>query len=78
MALSNSPLGLAAYILEKFSTWTNLENRAAKDGNLTKKYTLDELLDNIMVYWLSGTVTASMRFYSENNIFSAPLDTVGK
>jgi hypothetical protein len=42
---------LAAYLLEKFSTWTDPNNREADDGNLTKKYTLDELLDSVVVYW---------------------------
>lgn len=34
--LNDSPLGLAAYILEKFSTWTNGDYRKLADGGLTK------------------------------------------
>ncbi|KAK6023462.1 hydrolase, alpha/beta domain protein, partial [Ostertagia ostertagi] len=34
-ALNDSPIGLAAYILEKFSTWTNSDHRALADGGLT-------------------------------------------
>ncbi|VDL77801.1 unnamed protein product [Nippostrongylus brasiliensis] len=64
-ALNDSPLGLAAYILEKFSSWTNLENRALPDGGLTKKFTRDELLTIVMIYWLNGNIVSSQRFYRE-------------
>ena len=65
-ALNDSPVGLAAYILEKFSTWTNPDNVNKADGGLTEKFTLDELLTNIMIYWISNNVTSSMRYYKEN------------
>lgn len=65
-ALVDSPVGLAAYILEKFSTWTNRAGREADDGALTSKFTLDELLTNVMLYWSSGNIAASQRFYKEN------------
>jgi hypothetical protein len=65
LALTNSPIGLAAYILEKFSTWTNPAYRSRKDGGITEKYSMEDLLDNIMLYWLSGNVASSMRLYSE-------------
>ncbi|KAG8430506.1 hypothetical protein GDO86_020476, partial [Hymenochirus boettgeri] len=65
-ALNDSPAGLAAYILEKFSTWTNPEFRALEDGGLGRKYSMDDLLTNIMIYWLTGSITSSMRFYKEN------------
>lgn len=65
-SLTDSPVGLAAYILEKFSTWTNGVNVYKPDGNLTGKFTLDELLTNVMIYWISGNITSSMRFYREN------------
>jgi len=64
--LVDSPVGLAAYILEKFSTWTNPENRNKEKGGLTEKFTLDELLTNVMIYWTSGNIAASQRFYKEN------------
>lgn len=44
IGLTASPVGLAAYILEKFSTWTNRGWRGEKDGKLTSKYSMDELL----------------------------------
>ncbi|KAI4493214.1 hypothetical protein M0802_009502 [Mischocyttarus mexicanus] len=65
LALMNSPVSLAGYILEKFSTWTNKEYKYRKDGGLLEKYTLDELLDNIMVYWVTDSITTSVRLYAE-------------
>ncbi|XP_054009276.1 juvenile hormone epoxide hydrolase 2-like [Hylaeus anthracinus] len=66
VGLSSSPDGLAAYILEKFSTGTNSAYRERDDGGLLEKFTLDELLDNIMVYWVTNSMTTSMRLYAEN------------
>ncbi|XP_068624250.1 juvenile hormone epoxide hydrolase-like [Battus philenor] len=64
-ALTDSPAGLAAYILEKFSTWTNPSFKQANDGNLLSKYILTHLLDNIMVYWVTNSITTSCRVYAE-------------
>ncbi|XP_054156347.1 epoxide hydrolase 1-like [Oppia nitens] len=65
-AMLDSPVGLAAYILEKFSVWTNPAFLDKPDGGLTEKFTLDELLTNIMIYWTSNNVASSMRYYKEN------------
>ncbi|XP_045455131.1 juvenile hormone epoxide hydrolase-like [Melitaea cinxia] len=65
VALSDSPAGLAAYILEKFSTWTNKVYRSSRDGGLHNHYTKTQLLDNLMVYWSTNTITTSMRLYAE-------------
>ena len=59
-------LGLASYILEKFSTWTNKAGRQVEDGNLLEYFTLDDLLNNIMVYWINGNIIPSQRYYKEN------------
>ncbi|XP_060654452.1 juvenile hormone epoxide hydrolase 1 [Drosophila nasuta] len=64
-ALAQNPVGLAAYILEKFSTWTNEEYKTLKDGGLTKRFTYDQLLDNIMVYYVTNSITTSVRLYAE-------------
>uniref|UniRef100_A0AAY5EVB0 Epoxide hydrolase 1 n=1 Tax=Electrophorus electricus TaxID=8005 RepID=A0AAY5EVB0_ELEEL len=64
--LNDSPVGLAAYILEKFSTWTDFKNRDLKDGGLERKFSLDDLLTNVMIYWTTGSIIPSMRFYKEN------------
>ncbi|CAG6017578.1 unnamed protein product [Menidia menidia] len=64
--VNDSPVGLAAYILEKFSSWTNMNNRDLMDGGLERKFSLDDLLTNVMIYWTTGSVVSSMRFYKEN------------
>jgi len=66
VALNTSPLGLAAYIVEKFATFDMGENVAFPDGRLHERFTLDELIDNVMIYWWTGSITSSMRFYKEN------------
>lgn len=65
MALSDSPIGLAAYLLEKFSTWTKASGKQLQDGGLLEKFTMDELLNNVMIYWTTNSITTSMRMYSE-------------
>uniref|UniRef100_A0A8C9TJA7 Epoxide hydrolase n=1 Tax=Scleropages formosus TaxID=113540 RepID=A0A8C9TJA7_SCLFO len=64
--VNSSPVGLASYLLEKFSTWTDFKNRDLEDGGLERKFTLDDLLTNVMIYWTTGTIVTSMRFYKEN------------
>lgn len=63
--MSNNPVGLAAYILEKFSTWTVTNYRDTDDGGLDKHYTKDALFDNLMYYYLPNSITTSFRLYSE-------------
>lgn len=72
--LQNNPLGLAAYIIEKFSTWTNREYRNYLDGGLTKYFTMDALLDNVMIYYLSKSITASARIYKEELVENESYD----
>jgi epoxide hydrolase len=57
--LSDSPAGLAAWLVEKFHGWSDC------DGDVEKSFTLDRLLDNISIYWLTGTINSSMRIYFE-------------
>jgi len=65
VALQHNPVGLAAYILEKFSTWTNPDYRYRADGGLEIDFTLDSLLDNVMIYYLTNSITTSQRLYKE-------------
>ena len=65
VGLHDSPIGLAAYILEKFSTWKSRENPSKTDGGLTEGFTMDELITNVMIYWLNGNIKSSVRFYKE-------------
>ncbi len=59
-ALADSAVGQAAWIYEKMWSWT--DNRGAPEDSLT----LDEMLDNIMLYWLPGNATSSARLYWES------------
>ncbi|XP_051469229.1 epoxide hydrolase 1-like isoform X2 [Apus apus] len=72
--LNDSPVGLAAYILEKFSTWTDKSFRHKDDGGLESKYSLDELLTNVMIYWVTSSIVSSMRYYKENFASDPTLD----
>src|SRR5262245_54501813 len=58
-ALNDSPAGLAAWIVEKFRTWSDC------DGNIERRFTKDELLTNIMLYWVTESATSSCRLYFE-------------
>jgi pimeloyl-ACP methyl ester carboxylesterase len=59
-ALSDSPVGLASWIVEKWHGWTD------HDGDLEKVYTKDELLTNIMIYWVTNSGASSARIYYES------------
>ena len=58
--LSDSPVGLASWIVEKWYGWSD------HDGDLEKLFTKDELLTNIMIYWVTNTGTSSSRIYYES------------
>ena len=58
--LQDSPSGLAAWIVEKWRRWSDC------DGNLESVYTKDELLTNVMIYWVTNTIASSMRLYYES------------
>ncbi|KAF2879072.1 hypothetical protein ILUMI_27107 [Ignelater luminosus] len=66
IAVAQSPAGLAAYILEKFSTLTNATYKSYEDGGLLEKFTYEELIDNLMLYWLINSFTTSVRIYAES------------
>ena len=57
--LHDSPVGLAGWLVEKFRAWTDC------GGELERSVSKDELLTNIMIYWVTGTITSSMRLYYE-------------
>jgi pimeloyl-ACP methyl ester carboxylesterase len=62
--LVDSPAGQAAWILEKFWSWMDC------DGHPENVVTRDELLDNVMLYWLPGAGASSARLYWES--FNSP------
>lgn len=59
VSLMDSPAGLASWILEKFRSWSD------SGGNVESRFTKDELLTNLTVYWASGTAPSSVRIYYE-------------
>lgn len=63
--LSDSPAGLAAYILEKFHSWSTALSYKA-DKKMFESFTIDEVLTNVMIYWVTNTITSSVRYYKEN------------
>ena len=58
--LVDSPAGLAAWVLEKFWSWTD------RDGHPEDHFTRDELLDNLSVFWFTATGASSARLYWES------------
>jgi pimeloyl-ACP methyl ester carboxylesterase len=59
-ALDDSPAGLAAWIVEKFRSWSD------SGGNVEKSFTRDDLLTNITIYWVTQSGASSARIYYEN------------
>jgi epoxide hydrolase len=59
-ALVDSPAALCAWIVEKFWAWTD------SDGHPENVLTRDELLDNVMLYWLPRAGASSARLYWES------------
>jgi pimeloyl-ACP methyl ester carboxylesterase len=60
-ALNDSPAGLAAWILEKWRSW------ADSGGNLDERISRDFLLTMVTLYWVTQTITSSMRDYFDND-----------
>ena len=59
--LTDSPVGLAAWMYDKFAQWTY------SGGDPERSLTRDEMLDDITLYWLTNTAVSGARFYWENN-----------
>jgi len=64
-ALNDSPVGLAAWILDKFRSWSDC------DGDLMRCFTLDELLTTVSLYWFTRSMPSAIRLYWEGRL--APL-----
>jgi pimeloyl-ACP methyl ester carboxylesterase len=65
--LQDSPVGLAAWITEKFRAWSDC------GGEVERRFSKDELLTNIMIYWVTETINSSMRTYYESAQLAPPL-----
>lgn len=66
-ALADSPVGLASWIVEKFHFWSDHR------GDLLEVFPLDMLIDNLMVYWATGTIGSSVRYYHDVHHHRPPL-----
>jgi len=74
--LTDSPAGLAAYIIEKFRVWSDCH------GDVYKRFTNDQLLTNVMIYWVTNSISSAVNLYKEWNdspnlpsMFDAPVST---
>ena len=59
VGLADSPVGLAAWIVEKFRAWSDCA------GDIERRFTKDELLTNLTIYWVTGTIASANRIYAE-------------
>jgi pimeloyl-ACP methyl ester carboxylesterase len=59
VGLNDSPAGLLAWIVEKFHAWSDC------DGHPENAFARDDLLTNVMTYWVTQTITSSTRLYWE-------------
>ena len=61
-ALNDSPAGLAAWIIDKLRAWSDC------DGDVERCFSKDEMLTNVMIYWVTASIHASMRLYYESRL----------
>jgi pimeloyl-ACP methyl ester carboxylesterase len=66
--LNDSPMGLCAWIVEKMYGWAECK------GNIENVFSKDELLANVMLYWLTETIHSSIRLYGENRKYPLRID----
>jgi pimeloyl-ACP methyl ester carboxylesterase len=59
-AMNDSPAGLAAWMVERRRNWSDCE------GDVERRFTKDQLLTTVSLYWLTGTFHTSVRFYAES------------
>ncbi|TYP73292.1 epoxide hydrolase family protein [Paenibacillus methanolicus] len=59
--LSDSPVGMLAWILERWARWSN------NNGKLEDVFSKDDLLTHATIYWVTNTIETSMRVYANNN-----------
>lgn len=59
VALNDSPAGLLAWIVEKRRRWSDC------GGDVERRFTKDELIDTVMLYWVTNSFNTSARFYYE-------------
>jgi pimeloyl-ACP methyl ester carboxylesterase len=57
IGLSDSPAGLAAWLIERRRNWSDC------GGDVERRFSRDELLTTVMLYWITNSVAGSVRFY---------------
>ncbi len=63
-AMMDSPVGVAAWLTEKFHTWSDLSNEGKEGGHIENVYSKDKLLTNIMLYVVTRRFnTAAWQYY---------------
>jgi pimeloyl-ACP methyl ester carboxylesterase len=67
--LNDSPAGLAAWIVDKFRTWSDC------DGDVERRFSKDELLTIITLYWVTGSINSSFLFYYDSRHDPEPPQT---
>src|ERR1700761_1108768 len=60
--LTDSPVGLAAWIVEKLRAWSDC------GGDVERRFSKDEILTDVSLYWFGNTLEASLRLYKENRL----------
>jgi pimeloyl-ACP methyl ester carboxylesterase len=66
--LYDSPAGMAAWIVEKLRSWSDC------GGELSRRFSLDELATSLTLYWATGTISSANRLYYDRD---RPLRTLG-
>ncbi|WP_433659160.1 epoxide hydrolase family protein [Nocardia sp. CA-128927] len=60
--LTDSPSGLAAWIIEKFQRWSDCA------GEIERRFSKDDLLTTVMLYWVTGSIGTSFRPYRDDDL----------
>jgi hypothetical protein len=59
--LSDSPVGMLAWILERWASWSD------NDGHIENVFSKDDLLTHAMIFWVNNAIETSMRTYANAN-----------
>jgi hypothetical protein len=65
--LADSPVGLAAWLVEKWRAWSDC------GGEVERRFSKDQLLTTVMLYWVTGTIGSSFRFHRDWALGAASL-----
>ncbi len=60
--LTDSPVGLAAWLVEKLRAWSDCH------GDLESRFTKDQILTWVSIFWFTGSINSSMRYYHANGL----------